>query len=49
MNVQSATIVRGIQGLPPLLFMAARALVMIGSSVVEEDIFFARVASMIWT
>ena len=45
MNFQSTAIVRGIQGLPLLWFMAARALVMIGSSF-DEDIFFARVTSM---
>ena len=48
MNFQSAAIVRGIQGSPLLWFIAARALVTIGSSVVEEDIFFARVASIAW-
>ena len=48
MNFQSATVVRGIQGLPLLLFMATRALVMIGSSLEDEEIFLARVESMVW-
>ena len=46
MNSQSATEVRGIHGSPLLWFMAAKALVMIGSWAVEEDIFFARAVSM---
>ena len=49
MNFQSAAVVQGIQGLPLSRFMVARALVTIGSSVDEEDIFFARVASMAQT
>ena len=50
MNSQSAAVVQGIHGLPPSWFMVARALVTIGSWAVEEDIFFARAASMaqIW-
>ena len=46
MNSQSAAIVQGIQGSLLSRFMAARALVMIGSLVDNEDIFFARAASM---
>ena len=47
MNSQSAAVVRRIHGSPPSWFMAARALVTIGSRAVEEDIFFARAASMV--
>ena len=47
MNSQLATVVQGIQGSPLSLFIAAKALEMIGSLVDEEDIFFARAASMI--
>ena len=46
MNFQSAAVIQGIQGSLLSWFMAARALVMIGSSVVKEDIFFARATSM---
>ena len=46
MNFQSAAVIQGIQGSPLSWFMAARALVTIGSLVDEEDIFFARAASM---
>ena len=47
MNFQSAAVVQGIHGSLLSWFMAARALVMIGSLVDKEDIFFARAASMI--
>ena len=46
MNFQSAAVVQRIQGSLLSWFMVARALVIIGSSVDKEDIFFARVASM---
>ena len=46
MNSQSAAVVWGIQGSPLSWFMVAKALVMMGSSVDEEDIFFARAVSM---
>ena len=46
MNFQSAAVVRGIQGSPLLLFMVARALVITGSLVDEEDIFLARAVLM---
>ena len=46
MNSQSVAVVRGIHGSLPSWFIVARALVTIGSWVVEEDIFFAREASM---
>ena len=45
-NSQSATVVQGIQGSPLSLFITAKALEMIGSLVDEEDIFFARAASI---
>ena len=47
MNSQSAAVVQGIQSSPLLLFIAAKALEMIGSSVDKEDIFFARAASIV--
>ena len=49
MNFQSAAVIRGIHGSLLSWFMVARALVMIGSMVDEEAIFFARVALMIQT
>ena len=49
MNVQSAAVVQGIQGSLLSLFMAVRALVIIGSSVEEEKIFLARAVLMAQT
>ena len=46
MNSQLAAVVWGIQGSLPSLFIAAKALEMIGSLADEEDIFFARVTSI---
>ena len=42
MNSQSHLAVQGMQGLPLLSFMAARALVTIGSDVEDKAISFAR-------
>ena len=47
-NSQSVLLVQGIQGSPLLLFMAVRAFVMMGSDTEDEEIFFARVVSMVW-
>ena len=46
MNFQSAAVVQGIQGSLQSLFMAARALVTIGSTADKEEIFLARAALM---
>ena len=47
-NSQSSLKVQGIQGSPAASFMAVRALVMIGFSVEEEEIFFAGATLMAW-
>ena len=45
-NSQSAAVEWGIHNSLVLLFIAAKALETIGSSVVEEEIFFAKAVSM---
>ena len=47
MNSQLAAVVWGIHGSLLSLFIAAKALEMIGSSADEEDIFFARAISIV--
>ena len=46
MNSQSALLVQGIHGSPQVLFMAARALIMMGSDAEDEEIFWVRALSM---
>ena len=46
MNSQLALLVQGIQGLPLASFIAAKALIMIGSEGEEEEILFARAELM---
>ena len=48
MNSQSVLLVWGIHGLPLVSFMVARALVTIGSDMVDEEILLARAVSMAW-